>query len=88
MQTVWEYTRLVGDEHMTGILTDEQLVKLRNNIKEALSFISFASDEIIAIGKTKRISDEVDDLVSKAMIDIEHIIDCLRRIRVLVNEKP
>lgn len=70
---------------MARKLTDEQLDELKYNIKEALGYIGFASDEIIAIGKTESISNEVDDLVSKAMIDIEHIIDSLRRIRTLAN---
>ncbi len=69
---------------MTGKLADEQKYELRHNIKEALGFIRFASDEIITIGKTEGISDEIDDLVSKAIIDIEHIIDYLRRIRTLL----
>ncbi|MBD3157586.1 MAG: hypothetical protein GF309_02245 [Candidatus Lokiarchaeota archaeon] len=68
---------------MTGELTDEQLDELKHNIKEALGFIGFASDEIIAIGKTSGISNEVDELVSKAMINVEHIIDYLRRIKML-----
>ncbi len=72
---------------MRDKLTDEKRDELKHNIREALGFIGFASDEIIAIGKTEGISDEVDDLVSKSMIDTEHIIDYLRRIRILVDEK-
>ncbi|MFO7835304.1 MAG: hypothetical protein R6V83_01525 [Candidatus Thorarchaeota archaeon] len=69
---------------MAGELTDEQRDELKHKIKEALGYNHFVSDEIIAIGKSKGISDEIDNLVSKSMIRIERISKHLRRIRTLV----